>query len=455
MSRSAAALTASLFAVLGASLSHSQSVASLPPEIRQKLAAVLSAPPSQQPQLLTEAVIPYLQDLMWPEAAKLDARLTAKPTVDVRPSDSLDAPYTDGHRIIYPALFLYEAQLSSYLLSHDLWVDSGRNFPVQDPVLQRPYATSIIMKGLPVGTLDMVSPVFSGLVTTLACYNRDATCASVQSVAFSATLAFFLAHEYGHIAARDVGLEFSYSVDKELAADAFAFKMLQAFGGGILDDGGQRDYYALAAVALLEARLLTLPAGQARDDLSRRREALLNLVPGRSKREFARLVPKDEIQVGMGSLAIQWSGQPAWIAIDGIQYTPGEIAGTTLRVTTDLHEIVASNAVGLAAIEVSVDEDGLTAPLSFHPTLTGPVSDADLAQLVKDDKYDEIIWRTATPQLKPRMPALAYPLFRALDWFHLNRFIDSALLPADATEEQRRDVRRWAQQGVPLAAWIP
>jgi len=246
----------------------------VPPEFQEKLDQIRSQPHSRWLELTAEATLPRLQDLVWPKVQQLKPNLP-KPAISVRMEAAEDAPYLGNNQLVFPPLFLFRAYISGFLMSHDLYIDDGSDFPVPDPILQRPYAVSPLQKSLPLGNLKPVNPASPALLNMLNCQNRDQRCFSLQMITVSSALLFTLGYDYGHIAASDGSArEYTLSLEKEKAADAWALRLMSSFAPELANDEDRRDYFVLGPPALLSF-LAASKQDTARDQLVRRKSALL------------------------------------------------------------------------------------------------------------------------------------------------------------------------------------
>jgi hypothetical protein len=368
-----------------------------------------------------------------------------------------DAPFTESKSIVFPGLFLSRAQLSSYILAHDIYIDDGRTFPVPDPVLERAYAKSTVLKWLRTVSLNpRSSPLFLSLLNFLTCYDRDQRCAAQQNVTLSAALTFYLAHEYGHIAAGDVGEhEYQYSLSKELAADAFASRALRAFSEDRYPDNANRDATLLSPVGVLLLHAATLPEGSARSDIDQRITALLNLLPKDTQRRYQDIAVASDKPTGLSSVTLTWDGSPEWVAIDGLSYSPADLQGKALRLTTDSHQIVSVGPDGVAYYFLVLTGGSAKVHLRYQPFSSRLPDQDELARMREEYDLGDIIRQTATPELRPRNPSVAFALFEALRRCKLGLLIDPDNLPLDAPAVQRRTVERWSREGKPFSAWRP
>ena len=440
--------------LLGASAAYPQELPSPPPELAKKLEQIRSAPQSQWLELAAGAMIPYLQDLIWTKAQELSRGKLFRPEISIRMDAPEPAPYTQNKKIVYPALFLARAYLAASLMSHDLYVDDGHTFPVPDPVLQRPYAVSPVQRSLPLSGLELDGPAALGLLNVLTCNGRDKQCNYFQSITISSILLFSLGHEYGHIVSGDAGRkEYDFSIDKEKAADAWGMSLMLAVAPEFASDEDRSDYFWLGPPALLWLRAATA-RGDA-TELESRKAALVALLPQAARTRYESLVNPQGRADGMSSLELRWSEPPDWVAVDGIFYPPEQLQNRKLRILSGLHYAVSVAGGKLAYAEIGAWNSNQIARLDFQPFVAGSSSPEELASLKRARKWGDILLRASTPDLKPRNDDVTLPMFEALNWTRLGRFIRPADLPATVTAAERRRVERWAKAGQPLAAWVP
>lgn len=423
----------------------------VPADLAKQLDEIRSAPQSEWLIRTTRVIVPYLQDQIWDDAQRLSSRKMSKPQISIRIDAPEPAPFTTGDTIVFPAIFLQRAYLAAYLMAHDLYVEDGHQFPVPDPVLQRPYAVSPVLRSLPLALVDVKNPAALNLLTFLNCQGRDAECAKAELITVSSILLFFLGHEYGHIAAGEAS---AVSPEREKAADAWALKLMLAAAPNFAGNEDVNEYFFLGPPALFHI-LAAAATGDAKAELEARKAAFVAQLPAAAKSSFEYLTDASSGDGGMSSLAVQWTETPDWVAVDGIVYRPGDLANRRLRIPSGLHYIVAVAGQKLAYADVGAFRSAKIAGLEFRPFPAGEASAEQLTALRKVHKWGEIIAATATPNLEPRSAAVAVALFEALRQTCLGRFIHANALPADASTRDRRRVARWAKTGEPLAAWAP
>jgi hypothetical protein len=421
------------------------------------LEEIRSAPQSQWLERTSRLLIPYLQDLIWPEAQRLAAGRFFKPEISVRMTDMSDPiPFAEARSVVFPGLFLYRANLAAFLMSHDLYVHDGNRFPVADPILQRPYAVSPVQRSLPLSTLDWDNPATLALLNALTCYGRDNACNALQSITISSILLFALGHEYGHLASGDVGgREYSYTLEKEEAADAWAEKLLLAAGPNFVNDEDRRDYFLLGPPALFHLMAATAKENAGRAELESRNTAFQRLLPADSRKTYKSILNPHSDNDSVSAVQFQFTDTPEWVAIDGVFYNADVLQNRKLKFPSGLHDVVALARGKLAYAEVGVYGSDEVCRLGFRPFRTGDPSTQELAALAKDSKWADILLAAATPDLKPRSGAVSLPVFEALRYIRLGRFIQPELLPSGATPVESRRINRWAKSGQPLAAWTP
>jgi hypothetical protein len=442
-----------LVLMLATAVLRGQSVGS-PEDLARKLRDATALSPEKQPLAIADPIVRYIHELAWPVASRIAGRQVSEPAIEVvmRPSD--EGPFIDRGRIVFPAVFLFQAFSFGLLLSHDVWILNGNVFPVLDPVLQRPHATSPLLPLLDLKQLPVENTAWVGLNSTTNCWGRNPACAQFQTGVLTAVIAFALAHEYAHVVngQGDSGVH-SYSLQTEKDADAWALRFLAEFRRGSQVALEMRAAMDAAPAAFLRFR--SAISGTPGDDLNQRADAMAGRLIRDARRLHDRLFDSLRSESGLGRLRIAFQQEPLTIVLNGQTLDPAGIRGKDLPVRSGVHHLLAVFPGGIACIQPVVAagslEQAAVVPVPFS---TANPDRSEMDAFSDQRRWGDVLARTSDSQLRLRNRSFAYDHAQALHECGAASVIDASTLPAGLDADDLRQVGRWMRSGKVLHTWL-
>jgi hypothetical protein len=395
-------------------------------------------------------LVPYLHDVLWPEALSFSGVSKPKPALQIVMRNSDEGPFVEGDRLVFPALFLIQSFSFGLLVSHDVWVSKGHTFPVIDPVLQHPHATQLLIPLLDLKALDFDSGALMGIVATTNCQGKEPECEHLQGTSVTGILGFALGHEYAHIIRGEASPGQRYSLEEEKAADAWAMSFLSRIRQQSPLPRNDRTVMEAGAPAFLHFR--SILTGAKETDLDQRAEAIATKLI-RESRDMYELLVDTPPTAGLAWLRIPALPQARVVLINGTRFDPAEL---NRRLTINSGEFIILTVFddGVACNRLVIGEGETATPKVIKiPFATGPAEPSERETLADAGRWSEVLARTSDPKLRPRARELAYDHFNALSHCGAQSLIDPALLPDAATDSQKRQVRRWFLEGQVLSPW--
>jgi hypothetical protein len=374
-------------------------------------------------------------------------------TVSIVSTEHLAPAWVKDRKIFLTEEAVLEMFFLGSCLGHDIYVSSGGEGDLPQPLFTHPFAASPLLPLL----ASVQGPPFNSY-ELLACPKGDLDCRVVQSTAvFGGIFGFVLAHEASHILLGH-GENEKHSLDEELKADRRAWGMIQHLVDGPEAESDLGRDLRLAAFAgpFLLVRWQERPDN--RDASAARRDQLDDLAGPDLAADASLLVDPAPVPGRLRTVRITWEEEPDAIYVNGERMAPAQLRGAGLRVfgTQRIFALrrgrFAFAELGWARRSSPSSPSSDTAALVFHAPQPTAGSPEDLRSLRKKRDWLALLLATATDDLRPRSPAVALLFYESLSKMGAGRLIDPSLPGLDRPSD-RRTVLRWLREAQPLGRW--
>lgn len=353
--------------------------------------------------------------------------------------------WTDGRTIDLSEDALGTLLMLGMYLGHDLYVLHGDHFAVPPSLLVGPYGTRPLLPLLPGLQYVMVA---RGVDQLIRCPSTEQLCAGPQYSAVLATMAFVVAHEFGHVL---LGHQQKavHPVAEEVAADREAWRMVLAVAPQKPRDEDEDDLDARARTAFVAAPFLvlrwlrdsTVAEGEI-GAIDERADKLRDLAGDEYFGDPSSLVEPEPVVGRLRTVTIAWTEEPEEIWIEGTRVAAGEVAGRRLSLMTPAR-IVARKGGRFGFAEIGRDAAGV-ATLELLDPLSAAPSAQELDAMRRERKWFRLFLATTSPAARPRSPEVAVAFNRALNGLGLGSWIDPTRSPS---------ARRSWIEAQPLGTW--
>ena len=445
---------------LTVSMSVSASAQELSGWTQQKFAdsaaRLQSLPPLERAAAMTELFSKYALDQAWGLARASSGDGARKPGVNVLQTNQ--PIYVSAGQLNVSVQFYAQLMSLSLLVGHDAAVADSMDMPVRNPLLFKPFQEGRLLSLMPEAGGIFESDQFlgpAGIAMFSTCTSQAPECQQAQGAAIMCAAIFVLGHEVAHVRERHTDRRGGvYPLEEELLADARGLEGLQKYvrnlqnSGQVLSATAKKACLA-APVAFFELNSRRVAISQqTKSEYLRRKETLL-VAMGQARDDIESLVEVATESSGGGSVAVTWSAVPSLVLIDGVAVNLAEVERLVLSVGR--HRLVALNGDGLSSLEFRVSHRKV-ARLRSELRPFRAVGASELASLVGQKSWAEVLVSTSDSELRPKSASVAMAHWNALRGLRLGAWIDRRDM-VQVSAADARQARRWRATGLPLTDW--